>query len=66
MTKIDEIFSAAISKNHGIVRRSKHDIDALIGFRRLLAAVKNRDFHLIETGDQYVIVCNPGVIQVHC
>lgn len=66
MPKIEEIFSAKIAKRDGIVRRDKRDIDKLIGFDELLREVKKRDFHLIETGNQYLIICNPGVLQVHC
>jgi hypothetical protein len=28
--------------------------------------VREQDFHLIETGDQYIVVCNPGVLKIHC
>ena len=66
MTKIEEIFSAKIVQNHGVVRRSRHDIERLIGFEKLLNYVRKEQFHLIETGDQCVVICNPGVLKIHC
>jgi hypothetical protein len=32
----------------------------------LLEYVQDQQFHLIETGDQYIVVCNPGVLKIHC
>ena len=66
MTKIEEIFGAKIVKREGIVRRNKYDIDKLIGFETLLNHVRKNQFHLIETGDQYIAVCNTGVLKIHC
>ena len=66
MTKIEEIFSAKSVKREGIVRRNKFDIDKLIGKQTLLNYVRNKQFHLIETGDQYIVICNTGVMQIHC
>jgi len=66
MTKIEEIFSAKSVKREGIVRRNKFDIDKLIGKQTLLNYVRSKQFHLIETGDQYIVICNTGVMQIHC
>ncbi|EAU44039.1 dihydropyrimidine dehydrogenase [Salipiger bermudensis HTCC2601] len=37
-----------------------------VGYDALLAEVKSRGFHLIECGNQYVIICNAGQMRVHC
>jgi hypothetical protein len=32
----------------------------------LVGEARHRGFHVIETGDQIVILCNGGVLKVHC
>ena len=63
---IREIFRADTVKRGGIVRRKIADVQRLASYRALLDEVKERKFHLIETGDQYVIICNPGNFKLHC
>lgn len=66
MTKLEEMFSAQSAGKEGIIRRNKKHIERLIGFDALLQRVKREQFHLIETGEQYIIICNPGVLKIHC
>jgi hypothetical protein len=61
-----QIFSAKIVARKGIVRRKKADVAKLVKLPSLLAEVRRCSFHLIETGDQYVIICNPGYLKVWC
>jgi hypothetical protein len=42
------------------------DVEKNGGVRELLDEVRNRRFHLLETGDQYVVICNEGVLKIHC
>jgi len=28
--------------------------------------VLRRGFHLIECGGQFIVICNPGHLQLHC
>jgi hypothetical protein len=63
---INQIFAAASAKSGNVVRRSKANIDKDELFSYLLKEVQSRGFHLLETGDQYVIICNTGHIKVHC
>jgi hypothetical protein len=46
------------------VRRKKTSVERYATREELIAAVKKRKFHLIETGDQYVIVCNTGAVKI--
>ena len=55
---IEQIFEAHAVLNGGVVRRSVSDVEHYASRAALLAAVRQRAFHLIETGDQFVIVCN--------
>jgi capsid portal protein len=64
---INQIFQAAEVKDGAIVRRQIADVEKYGGgLQELLREVKGRGFHLLEIGDQYVIVCNQGQLKVHC
>jgi hypothetical protein len=63
---IAQIFSAASVRNGGVVRRSVEDVKKFASPTSLKAEVLARGYHLIRTGDQYVILCHPGDIRVIC
>lgn len=63
---INQIFDAQAVENGGIVRRNKGDVHKFADFDSLHFAVLGRGFHMIETGDQYIIVCNKGALVIHC
>jgi hypothetical protein len=58
---LDEMFDAQIVAREGIVRRDKFNIDRYGLFEKLLRRCRRENHHLIETGSQYVVLCNPGV-----
>jgi len=62
---INDLFAAKEVANGGVVRRNKKDVEKYASFKELLYRVRLEEFHLIETGDQYVIICNPGVLKIH-
>lgn len=66
MAWVDQIFEADIVREGGIVRRHKDDVRTYSSFEEILDQVKERGYHLIETGDQYVVLCNRGAIIIHC
>lgn len=57
---INQIFDAKAVRNGGIVRRKIASVEKYASLSFLLKEVEARGFHLIETGDQYVIICNLG------
>ena len=61
---IENIFTAKIATEEGIVRRKKTTVARYASVDELMAAVRKRKFHMIETGDQYVIVCNSGAVKI--
>lgn len=63
---IDQIFAADQVVAGGIVRRSVDDVAKYASENDLLRAVRSNQYHMIRTGDQYVIICNEGVIQLFC
>ena len=62
---IIQAFNADIVKKQGLIRRKKSDVDKYASFTILLSEVKVRDWHLLETGDQYVVLCNSGAVVIH-
>ena len=65
-TYLDEMFTAKAVDQGEIVRRNKWNVDKNVPFHRLLARVQREQFHLVEVGEQYIIICNPGQIKLHC
>jgi hypothetical protein len=63
---IDQIFEADIAKDNGVVRRAKAWVQQLGSHEEFLVEVRKRGFHLIETGEQYVVLCNPGALKIYC
>ncbi len=63
---LDELFAAKAVTKGGIVRRAVRDVEREIGRTSLILEVRRRGFHLIEGGDQFIVICNPGQMQVIC
>ncbi|MDZ4657030.1 MAG: hypothetical protein SH868_05555 [Bythopirellula sp.] len=61
-----KIFDAQQVEKGGIVRRSVSDVQEHATFPMLLNEVKRLGYHLIETGDQFVIFCHTGAMKIHC
>lgn len=61
-----QIFRAQSVRNGGIVRRSVADVKKYASFKDLKSEVKRRGFHLLRTGDQYVILCHKGELRIIC
>jgi hypothetical protein len=57
---IDEVFSAQAVARGGVIRRNVHWIAREIGRDRFAEEVRRRGFHLLETGDQWIVICNRG------
>lgn len=58
-------FTAMASRRCKVLRCAKQDAERELGYEALHAAVKARGFHLVECGDQYVIICDSDRIWVH-
>lgn len=65
-----DIFNADQAHNGGVVRRATRNVATFGasggGMAALVEEARRRGFHVIETGDQVVILCNGGVLKVHC
>ena len=58
------IFNAKSARSGGVVRRHRAWVDAEIGRDRFEQEVRRRGFHLIETGQQLIVICNSGNIRL--
>jgi len=63
---IRQIFRAKAVRNGGIVRRKIASVQKYASAAGLEAEVRGRGFHMVISGDQYVILCHRGDFQVIC
>ena len=58
------MFASQAARKGSVVRRSRAWVDREVGRDRFLKEIKRRGYHLIQTADQFIIVCHSGPIQV--
>jgi hypothetical protein len=63
---IQQIFRAQAARNGGIVRRKVTSVAQYASGSDLEDEVRRRGFHMVVSGDQYVILCNPGSFHLVC
>ena len=63
---IAEVFSAKSVARGGVIHRDLRWIDREIGRDRFIAEVRARGFHLVETGGQWIVICNTSFLRVVC
>ena len=63
---IAEVFGAKSVARGGVIRRDLRWIDREVGRGRFIAEVRARGFHLIETGGQWIVICNTGFLRMIC
>jgi hypothetical protein len=63
---IAEVFSAKSVVRGGVIRRDLRWIDREIGRDRFSAEERACGFHLVETGGQWIVICNTGFLRVIC
>jgi hypothetical protein len=60
------MFSAQAVDKENIVRRNKKWVHKIVSEEELQNYCREQDYHLIETGEQYIAICNPGHFRVIC
>jgi hypothetical protein len=60
MAWIRQMFSAQAVGRRIIVRRKKGSVHKYASYDLLERHCKENEFHLVETGDQYIVICNDG------
>ena len=63
---INLIFSAKAARTGGIVRRSVKWVEREVGLKRFEAEVRQRGFHMVECGGQYIVICGNSALRVIC
>ena len=61
---IAQMFSTRAAQKGAVVRRSIAWVDREVGRDHFKAEVRRRGFHLIQTADQFIVVCHNGPIQI--
>lgn len=61
---IEKWFEAKTTLERGVVRRAKADINKYASFDLVRQEAKRRKWHIVEVGDQWVVICNSGDIQI--
>lgn len=61
-----QIWNAQAAKNGGIVRRQVSSVKQFATVKELKQQVKARGFHMIRSGDQYLIFCHNGEFRMIC
>jgi hypothetical protein len=61
---LNQIFASEAAKSGGVVRRSIEDVERKVGRRAVELAVRQRGWHLIECGGQFVIVCSREQVRI--
>jgi hypothetical protein len=59
-----KVFEAGAVAKGNIVRRKKASIERQSSMAELESEVRRRRFHLVETGDQVIVICNQGHVRI--
>ena len=63
---IAQVFAAKAASRGGVIRRSVAWVEREVGRDRFVDEIRRRGFHLLETGGQFVVICNGGGVRVIC
>lgn len=63
-TWIAQMFATQAARKGAVVRRSQAWAHREVGRDVFEAEVKRRGYHLIETADQFIVVCHNGPIRI--
>lgn len=62
----DQMFPAQQARKGGIIRRDLEDVLKFSSREEILAIAKNKNYHVIESGNQIVVLCNDGDLKILC
>jgi len=60
------VFSAKAVAKGAVVRRSVHWVAREIGTQRFVDEVRARGYHMVETGGQFIVICNHAPLRIIC
>ncbi len=59
-----ELFSAKAAQRGGVIRRNVDWVRREVGEDRFFHEVRERCFHLMRAGNQYLVICSPDPVQI--
>lgn len=65
-TWLDQMFDADQVDSGGVIRRKKQAVLKHTSISAVVKRAKAEGWHVLENGDQLVVLCNPGVVKIHC
>lgn len=60
------VFDAKACQRGGILRRAIKDVHREVGRDAFITEVQRRHWHLVISGDQYIVFCNDGDFRIIC
>jgi len=63
---VDQMFDAQAVLAGGVVRRSVHDVRRFGAMDEIVERAQENGWHVVETGDQIVVLCHAGALAIHC
>ncbi|MDF1669580.1 MAG: N-(5'-phosphoribosyl)anthranilate isomerase [Roseovarius sp.] len=60
---IAQLFGTKSARKGAVVRRSCAWVEREVGRERFFQEIEKRGFHLIETADQFLVICHNGPIR---
>jgi hypothetical protein len=57
-------FAAKAVARGGVIRRNIAWVDAEVGRDRFVSEVRKRGYYLVQTGQQFVVICHTGTIHI--
>ncbi len=64
---VNQMFSSSRAvRSGGIVRRAMYDVNRLGVLDEIIEEARDRGWHVIETGDQIVLLAHEGSLVLHC
>ncbi|QGX99450.1 N-(5'-phosphoribosyl)anthranilate isomerase [Roseovarius faecimaris] len=61
---IAQLFNAKSARKGAVVRRSMAWVHREVGREEFVREIQRRGYHLIETADQFIVVCHNGPIRI--
>ena len=64
---VEQMFTASQQVNSGgVVRRATYDVERLDALDEIIEEARERGFHVLETGNQIVLLAHAGAVTIHC
>jgi len=49
----------------GVIRRAKSDVEQYSSLQEVVDEAEKHGLHVVETGDQIVVLCHQGTLHIH-